>query len=363
MINYFDITIALQHEPFGEERANFSEHAIRPTSRRRSVQIQLHCEGKRINVSSLNDGSHIRIRGCPLKVLQGHNVFGSDDVRLLASALICKVLDHLEIAYTDQQQLAWGTGDFGIDAIAITHRFPLPDHVTVKQLNKHMSAHTRRTVQPVWCHDAVGTHVVFRSLGETWLFHDTLQEIKIEKARAAPHLRAIVGDDVDDVLDRLGEEASGTAHVELRVYEKRLAKLGLNRGTAWTPARAHELYMEELSLFWLEDYDPIKRRAASPADIADSGLRRTVALWAHGEELADLFEPSMLEDHRSKILDAIGIDITHDAPVFEELSLEQIFCEENAMCAFPSWVGEHPTAAFNACPAPQKYRSANPTAL
>ena len=358
MIDQLDITIPVQHDPFGEERIKFSKRSLRPTHQPLSMEIQLYPDGERIDVTSLNDGASIRIRGCPLKALQGHNVFGSDDVRLLASSLICKVLDRLGITYTDEQRAAWMAGEFAIEAIAITHRFQLPHGVTVKQLCQHMLRHARAMFDCTWRCCAAGMAVDLSNSGTAWLFGDKFHELKdAENAKLQPP--AIIANDGDNLLQRLRDEAEGKVYAQLQFTKKYLAKCGLDRGSAWTLESAREGFLHALWSFWVEDSESVERPVVSADDIAGLHLRRTLVLWAHGEQLEKLLLPSMLANHRSKIRDAIGVDIMRDVPTFETVSLEKIFSPRNMAQEFPGWATRYEPVAFGIRPTQQQSSSTN----
>lgn len=94
MIDLLDVTIIHPHEQFGNERGKRYENSdAAPVFSRFSKKVMLQPRGAFIDVMSLHAGTAIQIRGCPLKPLQGHNSFGSNDVCLLGGTLICAVLD------------------------------------------------------------------------------------------------------------------------------------------------------------------------------------------------------------------------------------------------------------------------------
>lgn len=347
MIDLIDITIPQQHTPFGNERIKRLEDSPTALSKRFSKKIPLHGSGATVDVTSLNNGSAINIHCCPLKPLQGHNVFGTNKVCQLGGTLICAVLDKLEIVYTEKQRAAWMAGDFDIRMLDITHRFQLPDGVDVQQLCEHMLRTTSTVFRPAWFRSGVGVRMAVPLGRAAWIFYDKLLELDDKRTHSEKHLRAIVGENVDDVFSRLREEADGNIRAELKLSKEYLEKHGLNRGSAWTLERVQEVYFDELAGLGFENHQPIERLMTSAAGLKHH-LRRTFKLWGHRESLRKDFKPSTLEYHRAQIRSAIGIDILCDVPVVEALPLSQIFSPENIMPTFPGWIGPYREIAFGA---------------
>jgi hypothetical protein len=361
MIDLIDIVISMQHKPFGNERLKLLENSTSPTSKRFSTKIRLHEYGSPVDVTSLENGSAINIRCCPLKPLQGHNVFGTNNVCLLGSTLICAVLDRLGIEYADEQRAAWKDGEFSIEALDITHRFRLPEDISVKQVCEHILQNTSIEFRPAALRQGVGARLEVPRSHAVWVFYDKRLELRDKRTHAQAQLRAVIGEQHLGVWDRLCQEATGNIRAELKLSKKYLELHGLNRGSIWSLELAQQVYFAEMEKLRFQHHRPLENVRASATRLESHQLRKTFELWARGADLEALFTPSTLAAHRTQIRKAIDVDIMRDVPVVEPLPLSQIFARENVLRVFPGWVSSCLGVAFGAHEGkPQRLAAAGP---
>ncbi|MCA8051089.1 phage/plasmid replication protein, II/X family [Burkholderia arboris] len=348
MIDLVDIKIQLQHQPFGNERIKLAENsgASPPTSKRFSKKIALQPNGPLIDVTSLDNGSVIHIRDCPLAPLQGHNVFGSNDVCLLGSTLICAVLDQLQILYTAEQRQAWEVGEFAIDALDITHRFELPENLSQKQIFDHIRTKSAWEFRPSVISVGTGIRMCAPRRNTAFVFYDKLQKLTDQRTHSFRHLRAVVGDDARDIWTGLQHAAANSVRAELKLSKEYLKRHRLNRGSAWTIEKTHQVYWAEMEKLRFEGHVPLHQLRHAISRMKPRPLRYALELWARGAELNSIYVKSTLDQHRSKILRMTGIDILLDVPIIEALPLSEIFCRKNMRAMFPKWARKFPACAF-----------------
>ncbi|WP_186133381.1 phage/plasmid replication protein, II/X family [Burkholderia gladioli] len=348
MIDLIDIKIQLQHKPFGSERIKLAENSpnSQPVSKRFSKKIALQPGGTLIDVTSLANGSVVHIRDCPLTPLQGHNVFGSDDVCLLGSTLICAVLDRLSITYTEKQRAAWEAGEFFIDALDITHRFALPENLSQKQIFDHIRTKSAWEFRPSVISAGTGVRLAAPRRNTTFVFYDKLQKLTDKRTHSFRDLRAVVGDGACDIWTGLQKAAANSVRAELKLSKEYLKRHRLNRGSAWTIAKVHEIYWAEMEKLRFKAHVPLRQLRHSINRATPRPLRHAVELWARGAELDSVYPKSTLDRHRSKILRMTGIDILLDVPMIETLPLSEIFCRKNMRATFPKWARKFPSCAF-----------------
>ncbi|MEZ7524808.1 MULTISPECIES: phage/plasmid replication protein, II/X family [Burkholderia] len=348
MIDLIDIKIQLQHKPFGSERLKLTENSpfSPPTSKRFSKKIALQPGGPLIDVTSLDNGSVIHIRDCPLTPLQGHNVFGSDDVCLLGSTLICAVLDRLSIAYADEQRRAWEAGEFVVDALDITHRFALPENLSQKQIFDHIRTKAAWKFRPGVISAGTGVRMAAPRHSASWVFYDKRQKLLDKRTRSLKHLRAVVGEEAHTIWRGLQSAASNSIRAELKLSKKYLEDRKLNRGSAWTIEKVHEVYWVEMEKLRFEAHVPLRQLGHSINKVRIRQLRHMLELWARGAELDKLYPESTFDRHRSRIRHLTGIDILLDVPMVAALPLSEIFCRENLRKEFPQWARTFPACAF-----------------
>lgn len=350
MIDLIDIKIQLQHKPFGNERIKLIENSpsSSPISTQFSKTVTLRPNGSPVDVTSLDNGSIIHIRDSPLTPLQGHNVFGSNDVCLLGSHLICGVLDQLQIPYSDEQREAWQAGEYDIDALDITQRFALPENVSQKQLFKHMLRNAPWDFRPAVISAGTGIRLAAPRRNATWVLYDKQQKLRDLRTKSLRYLRAVAGEYAPRIWNGLWAAAGNSVRVELKLSKEYLRKHQLNRGSAWTVQRVHQVYWTEMTELRFELYVPLRQLRDTIDSVKSRPLRRTLELWARSTDLDTLYPKSTVDRHRSQIRRLIGIDIRLDVPMVEALPLADIFSRVNQRPVFPAWSRKFPVCAFGA---------------
>ncbi|MCX4165124.1 MULTISPECIES: phage/plasmid replication protein, II/X family [Paraburkholderia] len=344
MIDLLDIEISHPHRAFGNKRIKVSDNRPATTSRFSSA-VQLVPNGARINATSLRKGTAISIKCNPLKVLQGHNVFGTNNLRTLAAEIIVRVLDHLNIIYADDDVAAWVAGEFDIHAVDITHRYRLPENVTVFEIRQHMIRNMAfDQYRPSVLREGEGVRFNASSSYAGWIIYDKRKELEDKRHHAYPALGALLGEQADEVWKCLLVTAKMSARVELKLGKKYLEQRGLNRGSAWTLPTANEIYDRELAALRLERHNPMNVLRDSISAVTNPTHRRTLEMWASGSNLKTLFSRGSLAVHRKAIIDACGIDVERDVPAIDPLPVSQMFDVSNRLEGAPNWARQYPRA-------------------
>ncbi|MFP3801795.1 phage/plasmid replication protein, II/X family [Paraburkholderia sp. SIMBA_027] len=348
MIDLLDITILHPHEQFGNERGKRYENSdAAPVFDRYSKKVFLRPGGAPVDAMSLDAGTAIGIRGCPLKPLQGHNVFGSNNVCLLAGTLIGAVLDALGVPYTEAQRAAWFAGEFELAEIHITERFGLPDGMEQKQFYRHILRNTSWEFRPACLQQGTGIRLAKHQNGPALVMYDKAQELTSRRTRAFRHLQAVVGEtDAAKVWKGLTITGSTSIRAELKVPKEYLARHYLRRGSAWTQSIVDAVYWEEMAKLRFESHVSLNTLRPVINQIDDRPLRHALELWTGGRELRTIYPPSSLAHIRSQVRQATGIDIVTDVPMETALPVASILSRENLRPQFPAWARKFPACAF-----------------
>ncbi len=348
MIDLLDVTILHPHEEFGNERGKRYENSDSdPVFSRYSKKVFLRPRGAPIDVTSLHAGTAICIRGCPLKPLQGHNSFGSNDVCLLGGTLICTVLDVLKITYTDEQRAAWFGGEFDLSEIHITQRFGLPDGMEQKQFYRHILRNTSWEFRPGCLNEGTGIRLGKHQNGPVLVMYDKAQELTDRRTRSFRHLQAVVGEaDAAKVWKGLTTIASKSIRAELKVPKEYLTRSGLTRGSSWTRKTVDDIYWQEMEKLRFDSHVPLNTLRPVINRVLDRPLRHALELWASGRELRTIYPASSLARLRSRIRTMTGIDIVDDVPMETALPVASILSRENLRPEFPKWSHRYPACAF-----------------
>jgi II/X family phage/plasmid replication protein len=276
---------------------------------------------------SLNDGNAISIRCSPLKALQGHNVFGSNNVCAIASSIICRTLNRLSIPYTEEQHAAWLAGDFTIRAIDITHRFKLPEDLTSSDICRHLLRTSPvRLSKPQWLDQGIGVRLRTSNPGTEWVLYDKNRELLDKRTKAFSYLKAAVGSDARNVWQSLVGIAASTIRAELKLSKAYLKRHQLTDGRMWTPRRAQKIYLSELEGLSMDAPISINRAVTR---VQAKPLRITLFLWSGGQDLHAILPKSTFDAHRRAIVEQAGIDIEKHVPAARSLKLSKVFCREN----------------------------------
>ncbi|WP_321867034.1 phage/plasmid replication protein, II/X family [Paraburkholderia tropica] len=348
MIDLLDMTVLHPHEAFGNERGKRYENSdAAPVFSRYSKKVFLRPHGASVDVMSLHAGTAIQIRGCPLKPLQGHNAFGSNDVCLLGGTLICAVLDALGITYTWEQRAAWFAGDFNLTEIHITERFALPEGMEQKQLYRHILTNSSWEFRPGCLNQGTGIRLGKPQNGPVLVMYDKAQELTDRRTRSFRHLRAVVGEaNAASVWKGLIAIASKSIRAELKVPKEYLNRNRLVRGSAWTRQTVDDVYWKEMAKLRFESHVPLNTLRPVINKVLDRPQRHALELWAIGHELRTLYPASSLARCRLRIRQATGIDIVDDVPMETALPVASILSRENLRPEFPGWAHRYPACAF-----------------
>jgi len=348
MIDFLSITIDIPHEPFGSKRIKQPEDG--------EVKTKQFTKTLRINkvpfwVTSLNSGTQINIRCCPLKLFQGHNVFGSNSLKMLWTMLIDEVLAQLGIKTSAAKLRKWHMGEFQIDEIHLTHRFPVEKYSMIRKAIHHILKYSSMSLRPSLLRKGVGVTLRAPHGLADWLFYDKHLEFGDKRTKEQKYLQAVAGERAEAAKNRLLKTSSKSIRAELKLGKKYLdlAEHMLNRGKHWSVNKVIEVFMRELGLLQLGQIPALTQLPEIYYQIDDPKLRATLILWGAGEDLPDHYGQTKLQAHRREIQAKLGIDILQDEPMLEpaSINLSDIFDSTNMLAGFPKWVRKYPTLAFS----------------
>jgi hypothetical protein len=358
MIDLLDIRIYFQHKPFGTLRFLKREDGTDGVTKCLTKNVNLYDDGAVIHVTSLNNGKKIAIRCCPPKVLQGHNIFGTNNVIGLANKLIKYVLAALGLNASQEQVNAWERGEFEIQAIDITHRFAVESHPLVSRLITHLVRTTSLRFRPTPICPGIGVRMLAPCRQANWLFYDKLLEFEDKRKKEAKYLRALIGknSDTDAIENLLRQEASMNMRAELKLEKNYLKENRLSHGSAWGRGKAKEIYFQELELLRLGVIPSVEYAKVLLDRLTEPKLRQTFIVWFHGENLSTYGNRQTLRGRQNAILNAVGIDILNDAMPLKNppLNMADVFDADNVLPDFPEWAHQYPRVSYKGQDLPHK---------
>jgi len=243
--------------------------------------------------------SHLVFSGNPSKFLQGHNIFGSDDLMALmwdAYQVICEKLD-LSPAATDIEAVR--AGEFRLTRLDINHSFDLPSRSDVlawiraaeyKSKTRHGRASSK------------GGTVYWGRGSKRWelLAYCKAEEVNVPKHRLP-----------DSLLDTpLIPWVDNKLRIELRLKSKQLDELQLSVAKHCTPRTVMNTYFDYLRR--LEMTEQIALTTDTLMNLPQR-LRSTYVLWKDGHDLRSTMPRRTYYSHRKALMDfGINIDIRQD---------------------------------------------------
>lgn len=238
----------------------------------------------------------VEFSGCPAKFLQGHNIFGSSDLRGLTVAVIERIVRILALKPSEEDRSSWKDGCIKLARVDLTESFDLGNrsrvHTAIKALSEssYLVHRGRASVSKE-------STVYWGKHSRRWSLkaYSKGDEIEAAKHRLPSELR-------DSMLPAF---ADGLLRVEVVMRSMELKSVGLDSLMAWsenTPKTLYSHYLEGLQ---------ISENAVLNAETL-SGLAPRAQLaynsWREGHDLRQMLPRKTFYRYRKELL-ALGVDI------------------------------------------------------
>lgn len=300
MIDWVTCVISCNHDP--EKLQGGRVFSMSPTGeiewhvdKRRKVEGS---HSSRVDVLS-NTDTKIYISGNPVKFLQGHNIFGTDDLKYLMSRFFDALLkiDDLGLCPTDDQYEAIQRGDYWLKMIDINYSWMLPSQAHV--ISWLRSAGLTARLKHRGSGQFTGDTLYFAKNSRRWAVkgYSKGQEIGTKKHGLPKEL----------AHPELIEWASKALRIELRIHSMELKKMLHDTGTIWTQNTA-KLLFESFVLKNLEITDNMP----VPDEILPTlppKMRLLYQSWIAGDDLRQILPRPTFYRYRKQMLE-FGIDIS-----------------------------------------------------
>ncbi|PFH10936.1 II/X family phage/plasmid replication protein [Collimonas sp. PA-H2] len=348
MIDLFDVVININHKPFGTDRRMQKENSIIVTGKHLTKKLELYPGAALVDVTSMDNGTKIAIRCCPLKPLQGHNIFGTNNLVPLCYHMIFYVLTTLDIQFTPSQREGWKSGHFKLRDLHITNRFGVDSHDLVGSLLAHLLRNVSLKRRPSTMEKGIGIRLFGANPGATFAMYDKRKEFEDKRNHEQKYLRALLGNDSSKVEKLLLKEASSSIRLEAKFDGGWLEKRNLDSGISWTTEKVRELFLDELAQLRLGEVPSMEDVSQLIGGLKDKKLELTALAWLHGQDLSKFHGPQTLHKRRKAIMKEIGIDIKLDHPPASapETSIAEILCPGNMQPDSPEWVDDYPALYY-----------------
>ena len=252
-----------------------------------------------INVKSI-DNKSIHFDGNPAKWLQGHNVFGSDNLIGIVEAVMQKLITILKLSPTDYDIEAWKTGAYFLKRVDCTAMWDLPRRPDVRAWLRAAEMQSKsRHGRPV----TTGGTLYFGKNSRRW-------SVKFYAKGDEVEARGHKLPDEIELRDNLIEYADNKLRGELTLRSIQLKEKNLSVAQQWsesTPIEQLIKYIESLNMSEQFSITPINLEGLPARLIA------VYTLWKDGVDLRAMYPKASFYRYRSEFLKK-GIDIAIRQP-------------------------------------------------
>lgn len=243
----------------------------------------------------------LMIAGNPSKFLQGHNLFGSDDLVPLMAAAIDAIVRECGLTPTAADRRAYAEGDYRLTRLDIARSYDLGTPALVRQFLALGGRVARGRHQAVSAFASSSIYLGKNSKRSTLLLYDKGDELRKNpppKAMPAPW------------AEQLLAFAPGKLRAEVSLKATELADRGLNRAARWTPELAGRALDDSLARLELHD---TLRLPDEAVDGLSPRLLGAYEMWRAGRDLRAIHTRSAFSRLRTA-LKRHGIDIAAAPP-------------------------------------------------
>jgi II/X family phage/plasmid replication protein len=274
--------------------------------------------------------TQLHVDGNPTKWIQGHNLFGTDDVLGLAIETALKIYGILKLNPSAADLSILYSGDFPLHRVDINYSFELGNQHKVLAFIKAMEnqAHMRHRGTGIMS----GKTLYFGKNSRRWSVKMYSKGEEISSRKKGHQLNPVLG-----LLDSLRGWADGKLRIELTLRSLQLKDTGFATASKWgenTPLMLFQTYLEPLNMS--------KQQDLSSDAIIDlpARLKPVYALWKTGHDLRSSYSSSTFYRHRASLLKH-GIDIAIIQPSTKQSIAEVIpfiqIIDGVQLSGVPSW--------------------------
>ncbi|HLW03941.1 MAG TPA: phage/plasmid replication protein, II/X family [Ktedonobacterales bacterium] len=266
----------------------------------------------------------LELSGSPAKFLQGHNAFGSDDLRALAREIIARACTSLGVALTPDEQSRVDQGEVQLLRVDVNYSFVTGGRANalawIRAAEQHgYLQHRGRGMLK-------GTTVVWGAKSRHWQIKAYCKGQEIEATNH--HLPAELAH-----RDLVTEWCNDKLRIELQMNARYLRERGLRHVRDWESDTPAVLHSEHLSKLALNGEVKIEQKHLVELPRA---VQQVYQLWHSGADVRALMSARSFYRHRRTLL-AHGIDIAVAVPGARSNVVPLIRYVEAVPASTPSW--------------------------
>ena len=301
MIDWVDFVAPLVHNegqgsPFyaGEVMSTTADGELDWGIFKRMQMLGSYASTVQVRSARMADGRQaIRVSGNLVKWFQGHNVFGTNDLRGLVLEALAKILEIGNITASISELQSWATGDIDLMRVDCTESADFGNEKRV--LNALRSLDQTSNMKFRGRGQFNGHSLLFGKGSRTWSLTLYSKGTELRKRKLPSGL-------ADTPIQAF---ADGMLRMEFRILSMHLKELGLSKLWAWcenTAASVHQMMLQNLQ---------ISDATMLDSDIIESLPTRYKLIyqsWRDGHDLRTILTRPTFYRHRRALL-SYGVDI------------------------------------------------------
>ena len=267
------------------------------------------------------------VEGNPAKWLQGHNLFGTDNLIGLMNSTMERLSDILGLQPSDEDRLAWTAGTHHLSRVDCTAMWELPRRADVRAWLRAAELQSKsRHGRPV----TRGSTLYFGKNSRRWSLKFYAKGDELEAREKNHRLPQRIQN-----RDKLHDWADNKLRGELTLRGMQLKKLvNLDIASNWEPNVPMKLLLEHIKTLQMAEQFTL---TPTLLDGLPGRLVAVYKLWLDGEDLRGMYSRATFYRYRAELLKK-GIDINVRQPpkVGNVIPLVRVLRPE-AIAQVPDW--------------------------
>lgn len=266
----------------------------------------------------------VEFAGSPAKFLQGHNIFGSDDLQGIGAAMIERACGSLGLELLDEELVAVRDGRYELLRVDINYSF-----ATGSRANALAWINSAAAVGSLQ-HRGKGQ---LRKSTVTWGESSRYWKLKAYSKGNEIEARNHELPEALPMRTQLAAWGDDKLRVELELHVRQLRKMGLEWASSWRPETPWELFQSYLAKLRLGG-----QVVLNPVDLQSIplALRQTYSNWVHRADLLSLMSRAKYYRHRKQLLEyGINIGVPPQPEMMPTIPLNQYL--EMPCAKVPMW--------------------------
>lgn len=283
-------------------------------------------------VVTLQPSKHrIKVQASLPKLLQGHNVFGSNKMFDLCLAVTELVYEGLELEMTDRERDLLIRRGFRVGRADLTVSFPVGSEANVIAVLYEIRNQLLAKGQKISSYEnAMSLETVYVDPRSSWIsikFYNKYLEL-LNNSPLPFDL---------SMRDRLLDAAKSLVRMEITMRWAALKYYGLDWADAWSTKLVREIVCKHLTEF---NFTGIVKGSVDLPDLNDlkPDLRTTYGLWASGADVRRHYHPATFKRRQHDLLALLDVDIGRRPRSSPPMSLRTVLSPTKMRFNYPRWL-------------------------